>query len=268
LLQSCLTTDCERTTLSYAKNEALGLAVAVADGRVYWTSDSSFFSCAAEGCQGGLRTITADAAVAGRPIFAYRGHVYWFSDFDIYRCPAQGCGETPEVVAANVTRSQLTFDEDRVYWADFERGIVSVPSDGSEPPKLVIDALLVGNVAVRDGYLYWTAGAGQQVFRCQIANCASTGALLVTTDARITDLDVDGSAMYWLEASAIHTCSLPGCERSSVLTPPTVADPEYSSLSPSAGFALDASYLYWLETPNRPRAAPGYPYGAIRRTAR
>ena len=89
-VQSCRTPDCERTTLSYARSQQL-VSVAVADGRVYWTSGSSLFSCTAEGCQGKPLRLAEDPAVYGRAIFARRDYIYWSSDFDIYRCPAQGC---------------------------------------------------------------------------------------------------------------------------------------------------------------------------------
>jgi hypothetical protein len=265
--QSCLTTDCEHTKLTYMRT-VQQVAATVADGHVYWTAGTSFFSCAAEGCQGQPVMMAQDPAAGGKAIFAHRGYVYWSSDFDIYRCSTQGC-ETPEIVASNRAADQLVFDDQRAYWVG-ALGILSVPSDGSEPPKLLTPQLRNGDwiksLAVGGEYLYWSAG--KQVFRCALASCnASAPTPLVTADAPITDLKVDGSAMYWLEADAIHSCPLTGCEQSIALTPPKVA--RLHSLGNASRFAIDANYVYWLEVGDDTRGLPPLPEGkSIRRTAK
>jgi len=188
----------------------------------------------------------------------------------VFLVSAPNAGDVIGALNANIADiGFLAFDEERVYWLD-RRGIMSAPSDGSELPKLVIKSD-VRRFAIGDGYLYWTPViSGQEVFRCPIADCASATTPLVTTNAPIVNLQVDGSAMYWIEANAIHSCPLTGCEQSIVLTPPNVADLDFNASNEPAGFALDAGYLYWVETadPLRPGEI-NYPHGkAIRRTAR
>jgi hypothetical protein len=255
-LQSCLKADCEHTKLTYMQSTKQVQAT-VADGRVYWTSGSTFFSCPAEGCQGEPTKVGQDPSAGATPIFAHRDYVYWTSDFDIYRCPAQGCGKTPELVALNASANRLVFDDTRAYWLS-SLGISSVPSDGSEPPQLESARAREGDalesLAIGAGYLYWAAGEG--VFRCPIPGCsASAPTRLVTADAPITELQIDGSALYWLEANALHSCPLSGCEASLTLTPPKVAPGVWNGWDTTKPYAIDAANLYWIQglsTPESP----------------
>jgi len=248
-LQSCLKADCEHTKQTYMESTQQ-VQSTVADGRVYWTTNLSLFSCAAEGCQSKPTKVGQDPAAGASPLFAHRDYVYWSSDFDIYRCPAQGCGETPEVVALNANAGRLVFDDKRAYWVDDYRRILSVPSDGSEPPKVeasnVPDGDPIDSLAIGAGYLYWAAG--ERVFRCPNPGCdASTPTLLVTADAHIIELEVDDSTLYWLENHALHSCPLSGCEKSLTLTPPNLPGIIWNGSDVMVPFAIDASNLYWID---------------------
>jgi len=273
-VQSCLKLDCEHTRRTYAQLNQGPITATVGGGHVYWTSSQlTIFSCPVEGCAAEPVTVVRDPAFRNT-LFADRGYVYWSSDFDIYRCPASGCATTPEVVAQSVHADYLVFDDTRAYWSGF-----SAPSDGSEPPQnltapVPVEGAPLGkaappapmqSLAVGAGYLYWTTG--NQVFRCPTASCnAAPPTLLVTGEAPITSLKLDDSAMYWLETDSIHSCPLFGCEQSRALTPAKVTHEGIES----ARYAIDASYLYWLEAPDEPRTTtrPPMPGGIIRRTAK
>jgi hypothetical protein len=260
-LHSCLKLDCEHTRVTYMRGVNSTITVAVAGGHVYWLySRSVIHSCPAEGCAAEPVLVTLDPALFSRnTIFAHREYVYWSSDFDLCRCTASGCPATPEVVARSASTGYLVFDDARAYWPA-EAGIFSAPSDGSEPPQMVIElpgasdppgegapSDRVRGLAVGDGYLYWTTG--KQVFRCPVADCSAAGPTLLTTaDADITGLKIDGSAMYWLESGAVHSCPLSGCAKSSALTPPKVG--QLRSGFQSASYAVDATDIYWLEAPD------------------
>jgi len=236
-LNSCRTDDCGNTKVSYPQATKLFRA-AIAEGRVYWTSGSSIFSCT-EGCEGKPIKVTEDPSLAW-PISAYRDYVYWSSDFDLYRCQAQGCAEPPEVVASNGSSEYLAFAGDRVYWTEPYR-IMSAPIDGSDLPQLVAEVTLAKSLAIRNGYLYWAEST--KVFRCPIANCDSATELLVTASNPVYDFKVDDSAIYWLDFYEIHSCPITGCEQ-----PTLLAQNVAEGLIKTARFAIDASYVYWLES--------------------
>jgi len=268
-LQSCIQADCERTKLTYVQSTQK-LQATVADGRVYWTSESSFFSCPAGGCQGKPARITQDPAAGVDPIFAHRDYVYWSSDFDLYRCPAAGCAETPELVASNTTSARLVFDEKRAYWIDTP-GISSAPKDGSEPPKLEIaqrpDGDSIDSLAIAADYLYWAAGA--HVFRCQLPDCgASPPATRVTAAAPVTELEIDEQTIYWLESDAVHSCPLSGCEESLTLTTPKVTRTTGDPWERVVPFAVDSKNLFWIEGIDSPESPLPERGQAIRRTAK
>jgi hypothetical protein len=265
---SCLKTDCEHTKLTYVKSLYGPNAVAVAAGHVYWTTYFGIFSCATEGCDKPL-LITQDPEL--RALFGHRDHVYWLSTFDLYRCQAGGCAETPEVVAPNMAVYRLAFDDTHVYWPG-ETGILSAPSDGSEPARLLIDlrsqeTSSIESLAVGAGHLYWATSNG--VYRCPIASCnTSAPTLLVNAVGPITAVKVDDSAVYWLEADSVRSCPLSGCEQSTTLTPQVAGN----NADDGSHFAVDADYVYWLEAADDTRDSPMPPAlrraKSIRRTAK
>jgi len=263
--QSCLKADCEPTMLTYVTSDArqAPLSVAVSE-HVYWTLDSTVVtSCAPEGCGSEPVTVTKDHSL--QRFFGHRDYLYWSSDLDLYRCPARGCSDTPEVVALGATPYQLIFDDDRAYWID-SAGILSAPIDGSQPSKLLIawarDGSSMQSLAIGADYLYWAID--ERVLRCPIASCnATVPTLLATGGAPVTDLKIDGQTLFWLEGDLIHSCLLPGCERSTVLIPQKVAPGGRSR------YAVDASDVYWLEGMDPPSTEPRSPMAkSIRRTAR
>jgi hypothetical protein len=254
--QSCVKTDCEQTRLSYAKgNHEQAVAIAIANGHVYWTLDLlSVFSCAAEGCETEPAMVVKDPGLRAQ-IYAHQDHVYWSSDVDFYRCPASGCAATPEIAVSDAIPYLPVFDDARVYWHS-GAAIMSAPADGSGLPELVFewDPSLkwgIGDLSVAGGFLYWRSD--RHAFRCAIASCnTSAPTLLVTWDLPVYNLTIDASAIYWRggvtdnrPADTIYTCPLERCEQPTALTPPRLATPV--GVKESSTFAIDATEVYWLD---------------------
>ncbi|HET7543927.1 MAG TPA: hypothetical protein VFK05_28845 [Polyangiaceae bacterium] len=263
-IQSCRKTDCAHTLVDYTssvrgENETVNAVVSGA--HVYWTSTSqnTIYSCPSDGCEPTPRIVTKDPALRSSP-FADGDYVYWASAFDIYRCPAEGCDGAPELVAADSTAQAMAFDEQRAYWNDGTR-IMSAPKDGSEQAELLLDGIDEAqlNLTVGDGALY--RSDGKSIFRCAAGNCsASPRAPLVTGEGRVSDIRLDGNKLYWIDADALRSCTLPDCSELFAITP---ASPIRAVLVGDERFAIDASDLYWLA----PRAQ-GLAGVEIRRTAK
>jgi len=275
ILQSCLKADCPNSTITYRSDPNGWLSPTVAETHVYWLSALSIYSCANKGCANKPVEVTIDPDILSA-VSGHRDYVYWSSAYDIYRCPAAGCAATPEVVSRDTHADRLVFDEQRAYWLAPGGSVMSAPLDGSKPPEFVTASQVVTlydptAFAIGNGYLYWAVE--QQVFRCPLASCASSSTTRLTTgNAPIRELQVDDSGVYWREADAIHSCPLSGCEHSTTLTPARVAQlsiwrVDNGPQSDEPSFALDQSYVYWLETSDPDPANPT-PYAgkAIRKT--
>jgi hypothetical protein len=255
-VRSCLKDDCANSLVTYAADAtqtSIRNTLAVSRGSLFWiTTNLTILSCDTVGCGAKPTTVIRDPALpSSSGLFADDGYVYWRSGLDIYRCPASGCGLTPELVAAGQgpysSIGGLGFAADDAYWLSTTNspdsteallGIVRAPKDGSGPPEPVVAvAAPTGEFAVDADSVYWIA-ANQQVLRCALAGCDGSPFVFDASAATKTDLKVDAAGLYWREPDgALHFCALAGCDsRSAVITP-----------LPVVSYALDSSYLYWLE---------------------
>lgn len=275
-LRSCLKNDCATTTTSYGS--VWGYGVAIGRNDVFWgpiDSPTSIVTCPKTGCVSAPRLLFQDPSyVAIRVIAADADYFYWSSAFDIYRCPSAGCAATPEVVAADeTTDSDFGFQGDSVFWrettVDEHGGTLSAvvraaPKDGSRPPRTVLGPneapRLEPGFALDATRIYWVDDT-ERVMTCPLQGCGGVPpTVLVTGDLRKSSLQVDGSGLFWLEASptdgfnsqALHYCAF--ADGASQLSS-TVLE------GPIPAYTMDDRYLYW----GKRSADSGYPT-SIRRS--
>ncbi len=257
-LDSCLKDNCAPSVTRYANVLAKGIAgllphIAVGGGYVYWFSnDNTLYSCPTTGCGKAPTRMIQDSSF---PIFvrdalaADAGYVYWTSALDLYRCAATGCGSAPEIVEP-ARASDPTFSPENAYWIDIDptgntltwdsakNMLRTAPRDGSAPPTTM--TMDVQNVAANTATVYWI-NSSNNVLSCPAAGCSDPPAVLDATETSKDHLAVDDSGLFWREEpdnpGAVHFCPLGECSSAATLTPSGVMS-----------FAVDAQYLYWVET--------------------
>jgi hypothetical protein len=213
VVRSCAKANCGATVVTYATYE-IPWGLAVNKSNVYWLTsilgDARIVWCPIEHCTGEPKYVERD--LVSRQFAVDDTHVYWVSpEATLLKCPAEGCQGAPTVVAGppNAFAGRLILDDANVYW--ISRGeapeatgsIMTVPKDGSAPPRSIVAGLhLPYSLAVDSQFAYWTefylSGA---VRRCPLTGCTGEPDTLASQQPYARSLAVDGKDVYWVTSS-------------------------------------------------------------------
>ncbi|HEY4106383.1 MAG TPA: hypothetical protein VGM44_20930 [Polyangiaceae bacterium] len=243
-LQSCVEPACDGIVTYTRVGAYLGIGFVAAGGHIYWADvDGSIYSCPSSGCAGAPTKVVDDPTLAATvvPLSADGDYVYWPSARDLYRCFAAGCGPTPEVVAHGES-GKPAFAGTNAYWlatVDGVRAIRNAPKDGSAPAQTFLSGNFT-SIATTAEDIFWL-DSSNHVLRCPLTGC-DTPALVDDSTGEKDALQFDELGLYWLEGyldmGEIHYCPFSGCSSGSELLAPTHVQ----------SFAVDSTYLYWVET--------------------
>jgi hypothetical protein len=236
---------------------------------IYWTETklgqgiAAILTCPIAGCVGRPAIVVSD--IASWAMVVDDSFVYWLSiDSMLLKCGIDGCGQNPTVVArADNARvagpGLLAASATHLYWAATTSGtnltgaIMTVPKDGSEPPRVIADGLhLPQSLAVDTRNIYWTESYSfGTVKTCPLEGCVGEPTVLASNQRYPALLGVAGDRAYWftstqgspsfwqgwMDGAQLVTCPITGCGPN-----PTVLVGEEAS---PHGIGVDATHVYW-----------------------
>jgi hypothetical protein len=140
----------------------------------------------------------------------------------------------------------VALDGVNIYWIrtgfnSTPSAVLSCPLSGCGPggPRTVFEGIDETSMASDGSFLYWTSELQAAVFRCAVANCAGTQAVLAQGQASPGDLTVSGGYAYWIAIGSIRRIAADG---TSPLQEVAEAQPALGSL------AIREPYVYFTNS--------------------
>ncbi|HTR54658.1 MAG TPA: hypothetical protein VMJ10_28395 [Kofleriaceae bacterium] len=265
------------------------LALAIANGEIYWLDMGGIGKVSTDGAGGAggteLVQATSDAAFAlGGFITTGAGNVYWadgnFPAGSVDRVAASG-GASVQIAATDEPIG-IAVDDTNIYWSTFGSSanpvgtIVKQPIAGGAPVVLASNLATVGPIAIDDSSVYWSDlfGAVSSVPIAGGAVRTLVPAQFTLPPATILDGSPVGIALadgrlYWT-ATPLDGKS-PSTIRSVAISGGTATTIATLDTQPT-GIAVDDTFVYWAEVGPITSGGLGTPpvvnQGSIRRMAR
>jgi len=291
VLRSCAKSDCAGTLVTYWRSPSYQVQIGVNRTGIYWTetkhlqSTSAILTCPIAGCVGRPAIVIFD--IFSSALVVDDSYVYWLSpDATLLKCDVNGCGQTPTFLArTNNARVDwpgvLAATTTNLYWIETTNGtsaIMTLPKDGSEPPRVIADGLhQPQSLAVDAQNVYFTEGYSfGTVKSCPLVGCVGEPTVIASAQRYPALLAVAEDRAYWFtstrgppyfwrgESGAL--AQLVGCPISGCGPNPTVLVGD--EVGPH-GIGVDATHVYWTrygEVVSRPNGI--YNDGAVMRMRR
>jgi hypothetical protein len=270
VVRSCRKTDCAGTLVTYATDQWGADHLVVDRDRVYWPisnapNPSSIVSCPIAGCVGPPSPVVT--GISPTDFAIDETSVYWLStDSTLLKCPLTGCQGAPTLITFLDTTAtaigslwffqNLAFSDKDIFFISTTPqsktpAVMSVPKDGSSPPRIIADHLHAPTSLAVDGTgVYWTEAYSVGTVRsCPLAGCSGEPTTLASDQHYPVLIALDRSAVYWFTIDApnlapglatpgtLHHCSISGCDSNSG----TAARDQSGPMA----LAVDADYVYW-----------------------
>jgi len=227
--------------------------LAVAGSDIYFAGCSGdscddqhrLYQCPVSGCPA-VPPIQASHPVGWVALAIGPTHVYALASTDLVGCLRADCAGTDVRWSDTLFGGALlgvALGEESLY-VDGGAELRSCPeAEGCAAPAVVAGSIGVDSpFRAHAGRLYWFApfSAGVvHVMTCEAASCSPS--LFATESPGVSELEVDDTGVYWLNASEgwIRQCPLTGC----------VGAPAYlaTRLTAPKALALGEGFVYWIE---------------------
>jgi len=157
----CAQSGCAAPSLYWSSPDGVG-ALAVAAGRLFWTSHDSILSCPLDGCT--APQTVASAQLTAHALAADDTNVFWATetglDYSIMHASTSGSAAPAVYAKTDGMLAEIVIDGATVFWVD-GGAIMTCESTGCLQPKtLVPKAYGVQRFAVDATNVYWTSTNG------------------------------------------------------------------------------------------------------------
>jgi len=270
VLRSCVKSDCARTLVTYWRSPTFRVQVGVNRTGIYWTETklgqgiAAILTCPIAGCIG--RPAIVISGVSSWALVVDDSYVYWLSTNSVlFKCDVNGCNQNPTIVgrafnAGGTAPGVLAASATNLYWIDMTTGtsltgaIMTIPKDGSEPPRVIADGLhRPQSLAVDAENVYFTESYSfGTVKRCPLAGCVGEPTVIASAQRYPTLLGVSGDRAYWFtfsngpptfsQGESGAFAQLVGCPISGCGPNPTVLMGDDTG---PRGVGVDATHVYW-----------------------
>lgn len=208
------------------------------------------YRCPASGCLNPAQSVSWHEGFNTQGISS-KTSLYWRDNYYLFRCTAADCTSTdtrwtktalglPDMVSIDT-------DGDTIYIRASTGNLLTCPEAvGCDSPiQLSNSASPNYTFRAHSGKFYWlyeVPSLPAKVQVCSIGNCSGSTATLATDSSGVTELMVDTTGVYWINAmrGTIRHCPLTGC-------PAGGANTLATGRSGHNSLALGPGFVYWVE---------------------
>jgi hypothetical protein len=187
------------------------------------------------------------ATTAAADFLAADLHAYWFESNAIYKASLDATDATPGLVGGGLPHpvSLFNFDTTNLYFVDGQAQVIVRLALAGGAPAPVASPVVVQDLVLRAGFLYFSEGSQKQVYRVSIKDGSTSEALTSGVNVSPRAVEADATTLYWVDDIQILSTPIgkPGMHKALGVGGPG----KISGLGLISKMTLLSSRLYWAD---------------------